>query len=83
MWKDRPELTITMRMFDGRVIDIKACENNLGDKSILLLDLHAISGCDSVSYPYGQGKLYFIKVMMKYDLFFLSNIGELNPLDAK
>ena len=71
MWKDRPELTSTMKWFDGRVIDIKACENNLGDKSIILWALHAISEGDSVSYPYGQGKLSFIKVMMKYDLFFL------------
>ena len=83
MWKDRPGLTITMKRFDGRVIDIKACENNLGDKSVLLLALHAISEGDSVSYPYGQGKLSFIKVMMKYDLLFLNNIGELNTPDCE
>ena len=40
----------------------------LGDKCGQLPGMHALSGCDTVSYPYGKGKKSALKVLMNNDI---------------
>ena len=55
---------VTMRKYNGMVIDIKATADKLGDKCLDLLATHALSGCDSASYPFGKGKATAINLVL-------------------
>lgn len=57
-----------MKKYDGKVIDINATALKLKDKCFDLLAIHALSGCDSVSYPFGKGKVSAINLLLKSDL---------------
>ncbi len=48
-------------------MDINATASVLGDKSLQLLAVHAITGCDTVSYLFGKGKVSAVSTMMKND----------------
>ena len=52
-------------MKNGQVIDINATAMALGDRCEDLLPAHALSGCDSVSYPYGKGKASMCSMLLK------------------
>ena len=39
------------------IYDINGICIDLGQKCLQLLCLHALSGCDSTSYPYGKGNV--------------------------
>ena len=46
-----------MEKWNGDVFDINQTVQELGPrKCSQLLGLHVISGCDTVSYPFGKGK---------------------------
>ena len=77
-WKCHLSQEVTMRKFDGTVIDITATARKLGNKSLQLLPLHVITGCDTVSYPFGKGKVSAINVMMKHDNLDLTPVGQPN-----
>ena len=51
-----------MKRFDG-----KSTVMALGDKCVQLLHMHAITGCDTVSYTFGKGKVSSLKVIMDSD----------------
>ena len=57
-----------MEKWDGTVLDIRALVVKLGDKCGQLPGIHALSGCDTVSYPYGKGKKSALKVLMNNDI---------------
>ena len=53
-----------MEMWDGVVLDINATCANLGDTVCSqLLGAHALSSCDTVSYPFGKGKASLLKTL--------------------
>ena len=56
-----------MKRFDGKTIDINATAMALGDKCFQLLPMHAITVCESVSYPFGKDKVSSLKVIMDSD----------------
>ena len=64
-----------LRPCDGKVIDIANTALRLGPKSRDLLSLHALTGCDTVSYPY-RGKATALKVFLSHDDQSLNVIGE-------
>ena len=64
-----------MKKLDGRVIYINATATKLGNKCDQLLAVHAITGCDTVSYLFGKGKASAASVMMKNDVG-LEKLGE-------
>ena len=66
-WKLRPLAAITMKRFDGKTIDINATAMTLGDKCVQLMPMHAITGCYSVSCPFGKGKVSSLKAIMDSD----------------
>ena len=63
-WKHQPPAEITMKRFDGRTISINASAEKLGAKCLELLPLHALTGCDTVSYPFGKGKVTALKMLL-------------------
>ena len=53
-----------MEKWDGVVLDINATCANLGDTVCSqLLGAHVLSGCDTVSYPFGKGKASVLKTL--------------------
>ena len=67
-WRKTIRKNIQMEKWDGTVLDIHATEVKLGDKCGQLPGMHALSGCDTVSYPYGKGKKSALKVLMNNDI---------------
>lgn len=63
-WIHKPSAHVTMKKYDGKIIDIKATAEKLGEKCLDLLATHALSGCDSVSYPFGKGKVTAINLVL-------------------
>ena len=49
------------------VLDINATCTNLGPKCVQLLGMHALSGCDTTSYPYGKGKIRALHTLLSGD----------------
>ena len=48
---------ILMEKWNGDVLDVSKTIEQLGSrKCSQLLGIHALSGCDMVSYPFGKGK---------------------------
>ena len=46
-----------MEKWDGTVLNINDIVAALGDRSLQLRGMHAVTGCDTVSYPFNKGKL--------------------------
>ena len=57
-----------MRKYNGKVIDINATAAKLGEKCFDLLAIHALSVCDTVSYPFGKGKTSAVNLMLNMNL---------------
>ncbi len=66
------------RFCDHSIFSIKhsaaALDNLCGD----LIGLHCISGCDTVSYPFGKGKKSAFSLLSKIESTGLQCIGEIN-----
>ena len=57
-------VSVQMEKWDGGVFDINATCANLGDTVCSqLLGAHALSRCDTVSYPFGKGKASVMKTL--------------------
>ena len=58
---------IQMEKWNGDVLDINETVQRLGPKKCSqLLGIHALSGCDTVSYPFGRGKKSALKLLETY-----------------
>ena len=68
-WVHRASLQckVQMERWDGTVLDINVTCTDLGPKCLQLLGIHALSGCDTVSYPYGKGKISALNTMFAGD----------------
>jgi len=68
-WKWKPEgLALKMKKSDGKYIDINASAENLGDNCKDLLGMHAVTGCDTVSYPFRRGKCAALSLLKNHDI---------------
>ena len=54
-----------MERWDGTVLDINATCADLGEKCLQLLGVHTCS--DTVSYPYGKGKISALNTLLSGD----------------
>ena len=63
VWKAQLSCSVQMKPWDGSIIDINATCNELGPKCLKLLGMHALSGCDAVSYPFNKGKVAALNVL--------------------
>ena len=59
---------LQMERWNGSVLDINTTVTALGDKCRGLLGRHALSGCDTVSYPNGRGKVSALRVLTQTDI---------------
>ena len=68
-WVYREEMTskVQMERWDGTVLVINATCADLGPQCLQLLGMHAISRCDTTSYPYAKGKFSALKTMLDGD----------------
>ncbi|CAL8233986.1 unnamed protein product [Boreogadus saida] len=55
---------VQMEKWNGTSLDINATIRGLGDRCQGLLGMHALSGCDTASYPCGKGKTSALKVLL-------------------
>ena len=65
-WTSRMQVVakIQMEKWNGDVLDINEIVQRLGPrKCSQLLGIHALSGCDTVSYPFGKGKKSALKLL--------------------
>ena len=67
-----------MERWDGSVFDINAICTDLGQKCLQLLSMHALSDCDTTSYPYGKGNLTALNTMLSGIYQCLAIIGDIN-----
>ena len=58
------------------MLNINETYNNLGEKSLQILGMHALSGCDTTSYTCGKGKGSAINALSKTDLSELDTVLE-------
>ena len=65
-WVNRADLKckVQMERWDRLVLDINAICADLGQKCLQLLCMHALSGCDTTSYPYGKGNVTALYTMV-------------------
>ena len=65
-WTSRMQVVAKIQMgkWNGDVLDINETVLRLGPrKCSQLLGIHALSGCDTVSYPFGKGKKSALKLL--------------------
>ena len=64
-WTSRMRVVkIQMEKWNGDVLEINETVQRLGlRKCSQLLGIHALSGCDTVSYPFGKGKKLALKLL--------------------
>ena len=67
-----------MERWDRSVLDINAICADLDQKGLLLLCVHALSGCDTTSYPYGKGNVDALNVMVSGIYQCLAIIGDID-----
>jgi len=69
VWKMQLHCTCSVQMerWNGVVIDINATCLLLGSKCLQLLGMHALSGCDTVSYPFNKGKISALNALQAGD----------------
>ena len=68
VWKHNITTQVSTKKYDGTVININETASRLESKCITLLPLHALTGCDTVSYPFGKGKISAANFLLKSDI---------------
>ena len=63
VWKSPVKAKVEMEKWDKTFLDVNTAVEKLGGKRGMLLGLHAMSGCDTVSYPFGKGKGSALKLL--------------------
>jgi hypothetical protein len=74
IYREHLESKVQMERWDGTVLDINSTCINLGPKCLQLLGMHALTGCDTTSYPYGKGKTTALKTLLAGDFPGLANV---------
>ena len=79
-WVNRAVLhcKVQMKRWDGSVLDINATCAALGQKCEQLLAMHALTGCDTTSYPYGKRKVTALNTMISGNFQGLATVGEVS-----
>ena len=67
VYQAKLQCKIQMERWDGTVLNINATCADLGPRCLQLLGVHALSGCDTTSYPYGKGKISALNTLLAGD----------------
>ena len=57
MYRAKLDCKVQMERWDRTVLDINATCAELGMQCLQLLGMHALTGCDTTSYPHGKGRV--------------------------
>lgn len=85
VWKMELHSTciVQMERWNGVILDINETCLELGPKCLQLPGMHALSGCDTVSYPFGIGKISALNAFKIGDFPGLYNVlGEMDSTHA-
>lgn len=52
-----------MERWNGEIVDINGTCKKLGPKCLQLLGMHALNGCDTVSYPFKKGRIGALNIL--------------------
>ncbi len=75
-WKSKIQTQIQMEKWDGSILHVNAVVGELKGKCASILAMHSLSGCDTVSFICGRGKLSAYKVFKDNNIPMLDKIGE-------
>ena len=79
VFRKQVQCKVQMERWDGTVLDINSTCSDLGSKCSQLLGMHALTGCDTTSYPYGKGKATALKALLAGQCMGLEDVlGEVN-----
>ena len=67
VWRLQITARVQLDRWYGAILNINESSSLLGATSLQLLGMHALSGCDTVSYPFGHGKATALKVLKSVD----------------
>ena len=67
VWKLKIRALVQMEKWDRYIIHINDTAAAVGDKSLQLLGMHAVTGCDTVSYLFNKGKLTTLTRLQEVD----------------
>ena len=67
---------VQIERWDGSEPVINATFADLGQKCLQLLGMHALSGCDTTSYPYNKGKGISLNYMVSGNYQGIAGIGD-------
>ena len=83
VYREGLQCMVQMEQWDGTVLDIIATCADLGPKCLQLLGMHALSGCDTTSYPFGRGKISALNTLLAGDFLGLADVlGEVGTTHA-
>ena len=76
MWRNQfvDKCQMQMERWDGAVLDINQPCTKLGSKCLQLLGMHALTGCDTTSFPFNKGKVSALSVLEAGDFPGLFNV---------
>lgn len=63
VYKADVQSQVQLEKWDGTLLNINQTCKNLGSKCLQIIGMHALSGCDTVSYPFGKGKASAISIL--------------------
>ena len=65
MWRNQlvDKCQMQMGRCDGAVLNIIQTCTTLGSKCLQLLGMHALTGCDTTSFPFNKGKVSALRVL--------------------
>ena len=81
-WRFKLNCEVMIRKINDKCISVQATAESLRTKCLELPQMHALSGCDTVSYPFGKGKLSAVNVLMKTCNLHLDTTGDTKSSDA-
>ena len=82
MYRAALQCKVQMECWDGSVLDINVRCADLGQKCLQLLCMHALSGCDTTSYPYGKGNVTALNTMVSRIYQCLAIIGDIDSFNS-
>ena len=76
MWRNQlvDKCQMQMERWDGMVLDINQTCTKLGSKCLQLRGMHALTGCDTTSFPFNKGKVSALSVLEAGDIPGLFNV---------
>lgn len=63
-WKKQLQICVQLEQRDGQILNINATVDRLGPKCLHILGMHALSGCDTVSYPIDHGEIIALNILL-------------------